>query len=477
MQRVFKSTRTEKKVQWAYGIAFVLLVISYLFTLYSNRQLVRQATRVEHTNKVIRMLDNTLATVIDGETGVRGYILTKNIQFLFPYYGTEQRTDSLMEELQQFTADSPLQLERLRQLQNLLKQRFDIFRFHLREFDSHNRQITDSMYSQQELAKSMMENIRKRIALMQRHEKRLLEDRVEKQENNIEAINTITIISLILAIALVIFGLVTYMHVSRERKKGLNAIKEYQSNLNFRIQELDEANTELIKMRSLEKFAATGRIARTIAHEIRNPLTNINLATEQLRDELSPETDKENSQFLFEMINRNSSRINQLISDLLNSTKFTELNYERVDVNEFVEEALKEAQDRINLHNIKVTRDYIQEKCIISIDKVKMKIALLNLIINAIEAIDNKSDGELVLKTSKGGGKCRITIEDNGPGIEKEMLSRIFEPYFTNKQKGNGLGLTNTQNIILNHGGEISVESTRGKGTHFTIILELFKEK
>ncbi|HEV7781269.1 MAG TPA: CHASE3 domain-containing protein, partial [Chitinophagaceae bacterium] len=466
---IFTRTKTEKTIRNVYLVAFILLLLSYLFTLYTNKQLVKQAARVNHTNLVIKSLDNTFANIIDAETGVRGYILSKNIQFLFPYYGTEQRADSLYTVMQDLVQDNPPQYQRLASLKKFMDRRFGILRFHVKAFDTHNRQITDSMLLLQNEGKQLMDNIRENIRLMQRQEDRLLIERGDRLKQTTSAINAITIISITLAVSLLFFGLITYMQVSRERKKGLDEIDEYQSSLNDRILKLDEANAELIKMRSLEKFAATGRIARTIAHEIRNPLTNINLASEQLKDETAGKN--ENAIFLFDMISRNSNRINQLISDLLNSTKFTDLNYQRTPVNDFVEETLKEAQDRIDLNHISVIKRYTTAPCFISIDKIKMKIALLNIIINAIEAMDGREGSELMLGTRKEGNRCWITIGDNGNGMDKESLSRIFEPYFTSKPKGNGLGLTNTQNIVLNHSGEISVESTPGKGTNFIIIL------
>ncbi|MBK9570128.1 MAG: hypothetical protein IPO53_09550 [Chitinophagaceae bacterium] len=233
---------------------------------------------------------------------------------------------------------------------------------------------------------------------------------------------------------------------------------------------MSKANTELIQVRSHEKFAATGRIARTIAHEVRNPLTNINLAADQLKEEVLP--NDENAAHLFEMISRNSSRINQLISDLLNSTKFSELAVTKISVNDLLDETLKEANDRISLNHINVIKKYTSGNCDVSVDKDRIKIALLNIIINAVEAMGNKEGSALTLETKAENKKCQVIISDNGPGLDKEALTRLFEPYFTSKPKGNGLGLTITQNIILNHKGEISVESTKGEGVNFTITLD-----
>lgn len=250
----------------------------------------------------------------------------------------------------------------------------------------------------------------------------------------------------------------------------MEEIDDYQQQLKKRIDELKKANTELIQVRSHEKFAATGRIARTIAHEVRNPLTNINLAADQLKSEVRP--NDENASHLFEIINRNSSRINQLISDLLNSTKFSDLTYTKISVNDLLDETLKEANDRISLNHVEVIKKYTADVCDVSVDKERIKIAFLNIIINAVEAMEKEKDCVLTLETKEENDKCQIIISDNGSGLDNEALTRLFEPYFTSKPKGNGLGLTNTQNIILNHKGEISVESTKGKGVSFTITLD-----
>ncbi|MCY7310042.1 MAG: GHKL domain-containing protein, partial [Chitinophagaceae bacterium] len=179
----------------------------------------------------------------------------------------------------------------------------------------------------------------------------------------------------------------------------------------------------------------------------------------------------ESTDFLFEMIRRNSNRINQLISDLLNSTKFSELNFTKISANELLDETLKEATDRVSLTEVKVIKKYSNNMCDLSVDMDRIKIAVLNIIINGLEAMEKRPDSKLILETKGEEGKCKIIISDNGAGMDDEALSRLFEPYFTSKPKGNGLGLTNTQNIILNHKGDISVKSKKGEGTTFTITL------
>lgn len=469
MDTLIKKTIQEKRILTGYLLAFLLLLLSYLLTFYTNRQLSNQIKSIDRTNTIINNLEKMLSVVKDAETGVRGYIITKRLDFLSPYQGSRDKTDSLHNLIALLTGDNPLQHEKVMRLKEDIDRRFKILNFVVADFDSHNREITDTLKKLQSEVKNVMDNIRTSVSTLQQNENASLIEREEKIQTTINTMNIIVITSLVLAIALVIFGVITFFKQNNERKKGLLRIKNYQIELDNRIKELNKANEELIQMRSIEKFAATGRIARTIAHEVRNPLTNINLAADQLKAEITP--DDENARFLFDMIHRNSNRINLLISDLLNSTKFSDLNYEKVSINTLLDEALEEAKDRVILNNTKVVKKYSTDICEVSVDKTKIKIAFLNIIINAIEAMENAKNATLLLETRGENNKCYVVISDVGTGMDKDSISRLFEPYFTNKLKGNGLGLTNTQNIILNHKGDIQVKSEEGKGTTFTIIL------
>src|SRR6185295_2416839 len=143
------------------------------------------------------------------------------------------------------------------------------------------------------------------------------------------------------------YSLIIYNRQSRAKEEADRNVRTYSQELESRVNELKKVNTELEELRSIEKFAATGRIARTIAHEVRNPLTNISLAGEQLKEitDHGEEADQ-----LLDMISRNVNRINQLVSDLLNSTKFEQLKFTSANVNDLVDEALALAGDRIELN-------------------------------------------------------------------------------------------------------------------------------
>lgn len=218
-----------------------------------------------------------------------------------------------------------------------------------------------------------------------------------------------------------------------------------------------------------EKLSMTGKIARTIGHEIRNPLTNLSLALEQLRDEI-PE-DMQDAELYLNIIERNSKRIGKLITDLLNSSKPKELKLEMQSIKGLIAEVLWLVHDRLNLQNMKLIESYPESDVMVPLDKDQFKIALLNLFINAIEAM-KPDHGVLKVSFNVADNVLAIKIQDNGSGIPEKDIKHLFEPFFTAKKKGSGLGLTTVQNIIHGHKGKIKVESQINLGTTFIIRLQ-----
>jgi len=217
-----------------------------------------------------------------------------------------------------------------------------------------------------------------------------------------------------------------------------------------------------------EKLAVTGRLSQILAQEVRNPLTSINLTLEQLEYELA---DKDVGSYL-DIIKRNCKRIADLINELLFISKPAQVKTGRHSINKLVEETLELSMDRIALKNIKIVKSLAEELCEVTVDDGKIKTALLNIIINAVEAVPENT-GVIKIKTRAEEDKCYIEVEDNGHGIPQEDLGKLFDPYFTRKKGGIGLGLATTHNIIQSHGGSIEVESETNKGTKFAVTLLL----
>lgn len=367
------------------------------------------------------------------------------------------------------TADNDVQQQRLKRLDTLIKRKFEIAESSLSMLNSDTLVTNSSIEELTNISKKNSDSVRNIIGLMQNRENELARQRSLAVSSSATAIKIVNLTSLAVAILLVIYSVVTFNVENKAKQEADSRAAGYRRQLEERVIELNRLNKEMEELKNLEKLAITGRIARAIAHEVRNPLTNIGLAGEQIRTQVNVEDDTSD---LLDMINRNVNRINQLITDLLESSKFSELNHETVSVNKVLDEALDLAMDRIQLKKIAVEKKYSGKIPDVSVDIEKMKIAFLNIILNAIEAMPEET-GKLILKTEERANKCIITITDNGIGMDKETISKLYEPYFTNKLKGNGLGLTNTQNIILNHKGTVDVKSQLGKGSSFIISLNL----
>ncbi len=218
-----------------------------------------------------------------------------------------------------------------------------------------------------------------------------------------------------------------------------------------------------------EKLAFVGKIARTLAHEVRNPLTNINLSVEQLEEYIQ----EQNYHIYFDIIKRNSKRINDLITELLENSRPMDINRSSTPIQTILSNTVELAKDRANLKNIEIITDFnLSKNESILADESKLTIAFLNIIINAIEAV-KKNTGIIKIASNSDSTKCYVFIEDNGPGINSEHFSKIFDPYYTSKPNGMGLGLSATQNIIYTHKGKIDIESELNKGTKFKIELDL----
>jgi PAS domain S-box-containing protein len=215
-----------------------------------------------------------------------------------------------------------------------------------------------------------------------------------------------------------------------------------------------------------EKLNAASRLLHMLAHEIRGPLNNINLSVEALSVE---KTGEEYATYL-DIISRNSNRINDLILQLLNSSRPVQTVLHKIELQELLNETLSIAADRIMLKNINASALYPGKAAIIFGDAEKLKIAFLNIIINAMEAIHH-DNGILIISVEESSTSYIVMISDNGSGITDENMKRLFEPYFTSKRNGLGLGLASTLAILQSHKGAVDITTKPGEGTTFSISI------
>lgn len=215
-----------------------------------------------------------------------------------------------------------------------------------------------------------------------------------------------------------------------------------------------------------DRIALTGQITRTVAHEVRNPLTNIHLAVEQLHDEVQDRD--ELVQPFFQIIDRNLKRIGTLIKEMLESSKKRELDLVACTIEDIVHTALKHVNDRLELKGIKSEIGLAGDLPTVMADRELIDLAITNIAVNAVEAME-PGKGRLRMSAYRFGDEVLLEITDNGKGIPPENLSRLFEPFYSGRTGGLGLGLTTTRSILNSHRIKLEVRSVLGQSTTFTL--------
>ena len=236
------------------------------------------------------------------------------------------------------------------------------------------------------------------------------------------------------------------------------------NDLRYNLRELEQANTEKSRM---ERLSALGEMAATVAHETKNPLNSIRIAASYLKKNFQGDILNE----FLSIIEEEVMRLNDITSGLLGFSKPAPLALKPCDVNAVVRSTVElirqEATDR-NIEVIVLTDEHLPP---ISCDVSAMKQALLNLLLNAIDA--STAGNSISLATERTRIGIRLSLQDTGAGMTEDQIANIFKPFYTTKMRGSGLGLAIVDRIVKEHRGTIAVESAAGKGTRFTIELPL----
>ncbi|MBI5342230.1 MAG: HAMP domain-containing histidine kinase [Deltaproteobacteria bacterium] len=225
------------------------------------------------------------------------------------------------------------------------------------------------------------------------------------------------------------------------------------------------------KVRESQYLTQLGRLSSGVAHEIRNPLNFIALAVDHL-DALSagktPEAEREKAQVVVR-VKEEIQRLNELVTNFITYGRPPAPERAAVQLPEIVDSVLRMAENRMRTQGIRCRREY-REGPPAPVDPDMIRRAVVNLVGNAIDAMPKGGDLCVSAGPREEGGYL-LTVEDTGSGIAEENLDKIFEPYFTTKPSGLGLGLILTRKIVEAHGGEIVVDSQPGKGTRIHVLL------
>lgn len=221
-------------------------------------------------------------------------------------------------------------------------------------------------------------------------------------------------------------------------------------------------------------LSTIGMLARWMAHEIRNPLSSLNINIELLRDELREElhlAQKEEIQSLLNFISYETLRLENNLKEFLDFNRLPPLKFEWVQLNDVLDSVVRLLRPDAQMKNARLEVHFQKRLPLVKIDVSQINLAISNLLINSIQAVSEK--GEIHLYTRSSKKNVFIVIEDNGVGISKEHLPKIFDFMFSTKPTGSGLGLSIAKKIVSDHHGEITVKSEVNRGSTFKIRLPL----
>jgi signal transduction histidine kinase len=254
-------------------------------------------------------------------------------------------------------------------------------------------------------------------------------------------------------------------YTSRIEEKGPAEVVELAREFNAMGSAIEQRERALKRK---ERLTAAADVAKVISHELRNPLTVISLKFEELSDELDGSSS--DAKELVRKIHHEIDRLTAMTDQYLTYGTRPKPTIAPLAINTVIGELATFMREDLAAKNLALVVELADGDPIALADGAQLRQCLFNLVRNAIEALAGRS-GRIVLRTRRSGDRVSIDVEDDGPGIKPEILARIFEGSVTTKQHGGGLGLAITQQIVEDHGGDLAVESTVGKGTTFTLSL------
>jgi len=227
------------------------------------------------------------------------------------------------------------------------------------------------------------------------------------------------------------------------------------------------------RLEQSERLSSLGQLAAGVAHEIRNPLNAISMASQRLQREYLPCEEGKSQEFghLTGVIRDEIRRLNVIIEDFLTFSRSRRLELREFSLTEIIEKLVRLLGEEARARGISLSLKMEQNVLMVPMDVDKLQQALINVIKNAMESIAGEGAVDIVVER-QAGERAVIRISDTGSGLTPEEVEKIFNPDYTTKEKGLGLGLTIAHEIIRGHGGTIRVQSNVGRGTTFEILLQ-----
>lgn len=260
-----------------------------------------------------------------------------------------------------------------------------------------------------------------------------------------------------------------FRHVMTEQKK--------RSSYVIVLSDVTEHNANEARLRRSENLASMTTMAAGVAHEIKNPLAAMQIHLQLLRKAFTRKQSLtgEDAQRYLDVLEEEISRLNSIVVDFLFAVRPMDTRLRLGQLNRVLDEICDFVEPELNEHSVRLIRDFSTSLPRLEVDDHLIKQALLNVIKNAMNAMEG--GGKLTLRTYLDGNQVLLTITDTGIGMDEQTLQKIFEPYFTTKATGTGLGLTVVYKIMKEHKGDVTVQSRLGEGSQFTFSFPVPKSQ
>lgn len=256
-----------------------------------------------------------------------------------------------------------------------------------------------------------------------------------------------------------------------EIKRSYGEVLALERTFNKMVEALRDKEQIETNLRQAHRLSALGSLAAGIAHDVRNPLNAIKLLSSHALDSLNTQESENGASQSLRTIRKEVDRLEEIVSGFLALAKERELQPEPVKVDSLIEECVHLVKAEAETHGVSLSSELGAPNLQIDIDPKQVKRAVLNVIINAVEACPGGGRVRVISRIAEDS--YQVEVRDNGPGLTKDVAERAFDPYFTTKPTGTGIGLSITRGIIEEHGGSVSLTSSLGAGCQVLIALPL----
>jgi signal transduction histidine kinase len=493
------------------ALAMVLgaVVANALISYLNIRRLRNSDTDIRHTYEVIAALQGALGTLLDAETGQRGYLVTGKKPFLKPYEDALRRVDRQFVRLHALIGSDPQQTDNLKELETLAQRRLDQLREVLVAFDQEGLSAVED-HLRSGAGKRTMDRVREKISQMEGLERARLSSRAGDAQVAYWTSITTGLFAAILSLCLAGAAYLLVMRDMAQREKSATQMREANERLEERVRERTNAVHDVIASlraeietrraaeaeaqhvaeelqrsnRELEQFASVA------SHDLQEPLRKIQAFGDRLNTHARDQLGEKGRDYL-ERIMHAASRMRHLIDDLLAFSRVATKTqpFRPVDLNEVIREVLGDLESRLQQTGGTVE---VEPLAAVSADPLQMRQLFQNLIGNALKfqrpgvppVVEIRGKMEAAADSAPPGDgegnpglRLRVTVRDNGIGFDAAYRERIFELFQRlhgrNEYEGTGIGLAICKKIVDRHGGTITADATPNKGATFSLTLPL----